>query len=397
MKKRIILLLLVLLFLTGCNKEYKETYKNSNVYINDEIIKDSRLYDSDYSTKLPVKEKDKIKINNKEEFRYLYIVSEDENLNGTIKYNDKEKEIEKNVIIHKFIDLEENTNEIEIETNEDTTLTEIYVFKENEKLPWWVQKWEPSYDKVDLLLISGHSDDEHVFFAGLLPTYIARGYKVQVAYFTRHFNNSLRYHELLDGLWQIGMTNYPIISEIPDIHSHDLQKSLNDLKKANVSEDDAIKFQVELIRRTHPEVIVTHATDGEYGHGQHKLSNYILRKAIEVSNDKKAYPDIPYKTWMPKKVYFHSSKPSDVYLDNDIPLEYYDGKTAFEMSQEAFKFHQSQHTGWIYTWIYGEHGDITKSTQITTYNPNYYELYYSSVGEDKENKDLFENIKTASI
>jgi LmbE family N-acetylglucosaminyl deacetylase len=44
---------------------------------------------------------------------------------------------------------------------------------------------------ADLVLFSAHGDDEHLFFAGLLPTYAEeRGYRVQVVYLTDHRNDT---------------------------------------------------------------------------------------------------------------------------------------------------------------------------------------------------------------
>ena len=56
------------------------------------------------------------------------------------------------------------------------------------ELPDWVQTWEPPCTEADLLLISSHSDDEQLFFAGILPYYaVERQMEVQVAYVVQHF------------------------------------------------------------------------------------------------------------------------------------------------------------------------------------------------------------------
>ena len=311
-----------------------------------------------------------------------------------MSYNDKNLDIGNDNIMHEYIMLDEDTNDIALDYKEDAVITDIYVFGKDEEIPWWVQKWEKESKKADLLLISTHADDEHLFFAGLIPTYVARGYEVQVAYLTYHADNPLRYHELLDGLWNAGVTKYPVMGGIPDAHSKSLDVSLKELEKNDLTEDYVIKYQVSLIRRFHPEVVVTHAINGEYGHGQHILNNYTLKKALPVSNKPSEYEDLDGKPWSPKKVYFHSSNNTGLYLDIDTPLDYFDGKTAFNVSQDSFRFHATQlHSGWLYDWIYGSDDSIHSSKQITKYSPNYYTLYYSSVGEDKDNNDLFENIK----
>ncbi|MBQ4178508.1 MAG: DUF4406 domain-containing protein, partial [Elusimicrobia bacterium] len=42
--------------------------------------------------------------------------------------------------------------------------------------------------QADMMLFSTHADDEHLWFAGLLPTYVDRGYDIQVVYFTNHLD-----------------------------------------------------------------------------------------------------------------------------------------------------------------------------------------------------------------
>ena len=49
-------------------------------------------------------------------------------------------------------------------------VAEVHVFAEGDT-PDWVQRWEPPLEKADLLLISGHPDDEILFMGGTLPYY----------------------------------------------------------------------------------------------------------------------------------------------------------------------------------------------------------------------------------
>jgi len=52
----------------------------------------------------------------------------------------------------------------------NVAISEVYGFTEG-KLPDWVQIWEKPLEKADILLLSSHSDDEQLFFAGVLPYY----------------------------------------------------------------------------------------------------------------------------------------------------------------------------------------------------------------------------------
>ena len=66
--------------------------------------------------------------------------------------------------------------------------------------------------------------------------------------------------------------------------------------------------------------------------------------------------------------------------------------TAYEVSKLGYAKHYSQQYTWFTAWLKGEKGEYTKATQIKTYNPAYYGLYYTTVGEDQNKNDMFENI-----
>ena len=69
-------------------------------------------------------------------------------------------------------------------TFEEVTLCEINVYSEGE-LPAEVQRWEVAQNETDIMLFSAHSDDDQLFFAGLVPYYTARGdVDVKVCFFT---------------------------------------------------------------------------------------------------------------------------------------------------------------------------------------------------------------------
>ena len=82
-------------------------------------------------------------------------------------------------------------------------------------------------------------------------------------------------------------------------------------------------------------------------------------------------------------------------MDYDVPLEAFGGKTAYEVSCDGFACHESQHWTWFYKWIYGsEENPITKASQIRSYSPCKYGLYYTKVGVDTIGGDFFENVDT---
>ncbi|MBR2634637.1 MAG: PIG-L family deacetylase [Clostridia bacterium] len=253
-------------------------------------------------------------------------------------------------------------------------LLEIYAFGEN--LPDWVQLWEEPCEKADLCLMTTHADDEQLFFAGVLPYYAGeKGYEVQVIYFTDHVNEPLRRHELLNGLWKVGVTHYPVISPFPDLYSESEALAEQQFAYRGFDRRAVIGFQVEMLRRFRPLVVVGHDPAGEYGHGQHRLNSATLREAVNLAGKADQYPDTAsqYGVWEVPKTYLHLYEENKIVMDWDIPLESFGGKTAFQVTQEGFACHGSQQYTWFRTWLTGN-GSITRADQITTYSPCSYGL-----------------------
>ncbi|MBE6625805.1 MAG: hypothetical protein E7628_01305 [Ruminococcaceae bacterium] len=302
--------------------------------------------------------------------------------------------------LHEFVDVESIFGycplEIRLSFNEGVQIAEMYGFGGGE-LPDWVQIWKPALTEADLLMISSHSDDEQLFFAGVLPYYAGElGLKVQVAYVVNHFDTRMRPHEQLDGLWEVGVRNYPIIPEFPDLYSESLDGAINAFAGYGYSFDDFAEYMTEIIRRTKPLIIVTHDINGEYGHGTHLLCVASLRECIEKTADPTYFAESAdkYGVWDVEKVYLHLYPENQIIMDFDVPLENFGGKTAFQVSQEGFSHHTSQHWTWFYKWMYGADKNLTLATQITTYSPLYYGLYRTTVGYDVLGGDFFENVKT---
>lgn len=271
-------------------------------------------------------------------------------------------------------------------------LLEISLFTSG-PLPDWVQRWQPPADgSADLLLLSAHSDDEQLFFAGMLPYYAGElGYRVQVAYLTNHRNIShQRCHEALDGLWAVGVRQYPIFGDFGDYYSTRLNDAINSYTYQGVSQETLLDYAVTLLRRFRPLVAVSHDLQGEYGHGAHMLCAQLLTQAAEISHDENTFPDSAgkYGCWETPKIYLHLYENNPILLDYDRPLERFGGMTAFQVSKTlGFPCHVSQVPD--FQWYY--YG-AQKATDISKYSPCQFGLWFSSVGADVEKHDLFEHI-----
>ncbi len=329
--------------------------------------------------------------------KYVYIVFWDEAAEVTVKTAGREiKNSDK--FLHLLLELEAAADaKTEIVFDKAVKVSEITLFGSGE-LPENIHRFTSPVDRADLMLFTTHADDEQLFFAGLLPLYAGeKALAAQVVYFADHNKNAIRRHELLDGLWTVGVKAYPVISNFPDEYSNSSEEALNNLNKHGITEEDVLAYQTELIRRFKPLVIVGHDLSGEYGHGQHILNAKTLTRAVEFAKDGTKYTESVNKYGIhdTPKLYLHLYSENKIELDIDAPLKNFGGKTAFQITQQGFKCHKTQQQYWFSDWLYGKNGEITSSTEITKYSPREYGLYRTTVGIDTGN-DMFENIKTYS-
>lgn len=239
-----------------------------------------------------------------------------------------------------------------------------------------VQQWQPVKDKVDLMVISAHQDDELLFFGGTLPYYAAGGKDIAMVYMANCGRR--RYHEALNGLWTAGLRVHPIFVGYTD-------KLVNTLNEAWAlwGQEKTVTELVGLFRKYRPEVVVTHDFNGEYGHRQHRATASAVSQAVALAADAAYAPESyeRYGIWQVKKLYIH------LYEENQItmtvfeePLSDQSPVTPLDLAAAAYDKHQTQK----YAFSMDKHGK--------TYDNRVFGLYYTSVGPDTEKNDFFENI-----
>lgn len=282
--------------------------------------------------------------------------------------------------LHEYVALGECVTEAWIDVPEGVTLSMNDVFAYSYgTLPTEVQVWEPSEGYADILAIPTHADDEQLFFGPLLAYYaIERELDIQVAYMTTHTYEPVRAHERLDGLWALGIRRYPIIGELPDMYSSTLYAA-----KCMYDEDAIVQWQVELIRRFQPMVIIGHDQDGEYGHGAHRLNTYCLLQAVEIAGDATQQSESAeaYGTWDTPKLYLHLEKTGQLTFPVDEPMENADGATPYEIASIAYNCHHSQHR---------YYPKICRG-ESPQFDCRLFGLIRSTVGEDSD-WDIWENV-----
>lgn len=286
--------------------------------------------------------------------------------------------------LHAYVALPQPAQHVRLAvTSEKKTalrINDLFVLSEGD-LPDWVQVWQPTEEKADILFLSTHPDDELIFFGGAIPTYaVEQQRKVVVAYFTR--SNTTRSSELLNGLWHMGVRTYPVIGNFKDSYAKNLKaayKSAGGKGKVN-------EWIVGLYRQCKPEVVVTQDTNGEYGHKQHMMIADAAQNciALAANEDEFTASTIAYGTWQVKKLYLHLYPENQITFDWTVPLKSMNGATGIELAEEAYTLHKTQASSGM---------SVTETG--TKYDNRVFGLAFTTVGEDVRKDDFLENIYDA--
>lgn len=286
--------------------------------------------------------------------------------------------------LHAYVALPQPAQHVRLAvTSEKKTalrINDLFVLSEGD-LPDWVQVWQPTEEKADILFLSTHPDDELIFFGGAIPTYaVEQQRKVVVAYFTR--SNTTRSSELLNGLWHMGVRTYPVIGNFKDSYA----KNLKAVYKSAGGKGKVNEWIVGLYRQYKPEVVVTQDTNGEYGHKQHMMIADAAQNciALAANEDEFTASTIAYGTWQVKKLYLHLYPENQITFDWTVPLKSMNGATGIELAEEAYTLHKTQASSGM---------SVTETG--TKYDNRVFGLAFTTVGEDVRKDDFLENIYDA--
>ncbi len=339
----------------------------------------------------------KIKIEATEPVGGIYIKFDRTPPVWSLSYENKTYKCGEYGFLHEYQSIKaDNVKTLSLTFDKEVSFADIYVLSRGDKLPGFVQTWRPAEGRCDIMLLSCHSDDDQLFFAGSIPDAVNRGAEMQVCYFTHHWKTHSRPHELLNGLWECGLDRYPVVGRFPDITRVDSESEMLEIFEENgYTYDEMVSDQVELLRKYKPQIVLVHDINGEYGHGAHRLDSHTLRDAAVVSADASKYPASAkeYGVWEVPKIYIHLYGENKIENEIDVPLERFGGRTAYQVSQDAFLCHISQYDTMFTEWLLGtRENPVTDSRDFPRYSPRYFGLWRSTVGEDKIKKDFYENI-----
>ena len=284
--------------------------------------------------------------------------------------------------VHCWVQLPQPAAQIRLVVTQESWFTlvinELYALSEGD-VPAWVQRWEPTEEKADILFLATHPDDELIFFGGAIPTYaVEQGRKVVVAYFTR--SNTTRQSELLNGLWAMGVRNYPVMGDFRDKFS---KSNINNAYKDVGGKDKVFEWLTGVYRQYKPEVVVTQDVGGEYGHWQHRMLVDAAQHCIDTAAAEGEYLDsfFQYGAWQVKKLYIHLWPENQIVFDWTVPLLSMNGQPSIDLAINAFSYHVTQHTA----------GYNVQETG-TQYDNRVFGLARTTVGLDVRKDDFLENI-----
>lgn len=267
------------------------------------------------------------------------------------------------------------TSSVRVTVNDfETAICNLHVFDESGPTVD-IQDWTEMPEKLDLLHISTHQDDELLFFGGSIPYHAAKGYETGVLYMADCGRS--RYEEALSGLWIAGLRYHPVFLNLKDAKCENYNGALYAWRNV-----DVVELLTEQIRKYKPEVIVTHGEDGEYKNYQHIYTTKSVLEAVKCASDPSCYPESyeKYGAWEVKKLYRHQTFGDNVIKMNwKEPLKAYDGRTSLQMSEIGYNRHVSQIS-------------YLKYSFGIQYANDTFALVHTTVGPDVEGGNFFENL-----
>lgn len=278
--------------------------------------------------------------------------------------------------------ISEDTRKISLSSQTDMDICTAVVYGPD-TIPKDYHPWKATPAKLDYLMIVAHPDDDVIFMGAIVPTYgVERGLNGTIVY-TCSSNIRYRCNEALNGAWAMGLRNHPIFADFPDI-----LPSQREQRESLFTVKELTNYYVRIIRQYKPEVVISHDTEGEYGHWQHKYVAEAVCAAVSLAADDTYDPESvgQYGVFQVKKLYLHLYPENKIKLDVTSPLAAFGNKNIVEISNAAFQEHVSQADA---SHLNDSHDGV--------YSLSDYGLYFSSVGADQSGNDMFEHIDPESL
>lgn len=196
-------------------------------------------------------------------------------------------------------------------------------------------------NRIDLLVVAAHPDDEITTFGAVIPHCVALGRSVVVACLTRQADMelaALRENELRASLRTCGVETEPLLGCFPDCGfiAPDRFETLEWVWQRWGGRTAARDHLIAIYRRLRPRVVFAHHPDsGEYGHPNHMAAGWACIDAwdaLHASGDPAT----------PCKIYINDAGPEAWHPDWDAPLPALGGRSPAEIGAAALRCHRSQ-------------------------------------------------------
>ncbi len=258
--------------------------------------------------------------------------------------------------------------------------------------------WLPPTNKIVLLAVWAHPDDEGIWGGGSLPYYSqVVNVPTMLVCMTASWG-TVRGDELQCAAWTYGLRYSPVFGQFKDIDSNIATNNPYtntidmtwDYWADGVLEGDgsdveagkarAINYVAEQIRRYRPDVIITHDLNGESGHDNHKATAYAVTHAFFVAADPDAAATnlIGLPPWQAQKLYVHLYSTNRLFHTHwETPYQVLTNLTPHQVANTGLTCHVSQGPSrWISASVYPPAG------MYTAWPAEWWGLYASTVGPD---------------
>jgi len=239
---------------------------------------------------------------------------------------------------------------------------------------------------ASILAISAHPDDESLFGGGTLAMYAEQGHDVYILETTRGEGGEVgepplttqdslgafREREARDSAQALGVRDIfflPFIDPYMEINGVARRIDVPTAKFMKAIRDYVIKFQ--------PELVITHGSDGEYGHPQHIFTHRATRMALADGA-----PDAALLSWCAwfepaehERLQYGPAEHERILNNNDHAHIVHDVTPWLEAKIAAALCHQTQHAMFL-------RNSGARSVRDMVWNTESFHIWQGSVPRD---------------
>jgi LmbE family N-acetylglucosaminyl deacetylase len=265
--------------------------------------------------------------------------------------------------------------------------------------PMKAYDWLPPTNKVAVLAVWAHPDDEGIFGGGSLPYYSAVLNLPTMLLCMTASEGNVRADELRCAAWTYGLRYEPLLGGFTDINSGFITNTpygtntinvtwdywagvgfLGDGTNVEVGKVRAINYVAEQIRRYRPDVVITHDLNGDTGNDNHKATAYAVTRAFLVAADPTATATnlVGLPPWQVQKLYVHLYPTNRLFHEFwETPYPALTNQTPRQMGHIGLMCHVSQTAfRWNVASVYDP------ANYYSTWPSEWWGLYASTVGPD---------------